>query len=116
MSPSILTSVKKNLNIAKDYTAFDGDIILNINSALATLNQLGIGPGEGISIEDDSTEWSKLIDDDRLNMAQQYVYLQVRLGFDPPTGTVLTSYENKIRELEWRLTVASEEVSEEGAS
>lgn len=114
MSDSILTSIKKQLNIAEDYTAFDSDIILLINSSLSTLTQIGIGPQEGFSISDKTTEWSEFISDDRLNMAFQEVYLRVRIAFDPPTGSVLTSMENTLKELDWRLSVAVEEVSSNG--
>ena len=44
---SILTSIKKLVGIAEDYTVFDTDFIIYINSAFATLNQLGIGPIKG---------------------------------------------------------------------
>lgn len=111
MSDSILTSIKKQLNIAENYTAFDPDIILLINSALAALNQMGVGPASGFSIEDDGAVWSDFIDNVRLNMVFQEVYLRVRIAFDPPTGTVLGSMENVLKELDWRLSVAAEEVA-----
>lgn len=111
MSDSILTSIKKQLNIADSFTAFDSDIILLINSALSALHQIGVGPDEGFSIEDNTATWSEFIDDARLNMVFQEVYLRVRITFDPPTGTVLGSMENTLKELDWRLSVAAEEVN-----
>lgn len=110
MSDSILTSIKKQLNISESYGAFDSDVILLINSALAALTQMGVGPEDGFSITDSSEEWSAFIDDKRLNMVFQEVYLRVRMSFDPPNGSVLTSMENLLKELDWRLTVAAEEV------
>ena len=44
-------------------------------------------------------------------MVFQDVYLRVRINFDPPTGTVLGSMENTLKELDWRLSVAAEEVT-----
>lgn len=116
ISDSILTSIKKQLNIAESYHAFDSDIMFLINSSFSVLNQLGVGPDEGFSIEDDSAEWSSFISDDRLRMTFEYVYLKVRLSFDPPNGSVLNSMENRISELEWRLVVASEEVKNDNGN
>lgn len=111
---SILNSIKKQLNISESFDAFDSDIILLINSAFSTLTQLGVGPKDGFSITDDSSVWGDFIDDQRLNLAMQEVYLRVRIAFDPPAGSVLGSMENMIKELDWRLTVAREEVDSIG--
>ena len=110
MSESILESTKKILGIESDYTAFDMDIIMHINSALATLHQLGIGPEEGFMIEDASAEWGELLDDDpRLNQVKSYIYLKVRVVFDPPTTSfVLAAFEKQIQEHEWRINVYRE--------
>ncbi|QAU06721.1 virion structural protein [Gordonia phage Chikenjars] len=110
MSESILNSTKKILGIDEDYDAFDMDVILHINSALSTLNQLGLGPEEGFMIEDESAEWGDLLEDDmRLNSVKSLVYLKVRLMFDPPTTSfALTAMQEQIRELEWRLNVYRE--------
>lgn len=106
MENGILVSIKKLLGIAEDYTHFDEDIILQINSAFSALNQLGVGPEEGFSIEDSSTVWSAFIDDDRLNFAKTYVQLKVKLAFDPPTSTTLMeSYNRQLDELTWRLSI-----------
>ena len=110
MDDSILNSVKKILGIASDYDAFDTDIIIHINSVFSTLNQLGLGPDEGFMIEDDSASWEDfLLDDMRLNAVKTYVYLRVRVLFDPPTtGFTLTAIQEQIKELEWRLNVVRE--------
>lgn len=109
---SILTSIKKLVGIAEDYTAFDNDFIIYINSAFATLNQLGIGPVEGFSIVDASSKWSDYgVATPMLDHVKSYVYLKVKTIFDPPTSsTVLDAYNRMIQETEWRLKVASETV------
>lgn len=109
---SILTSIKKLVGIAEDYTAFDTDFIIYINSAFATLNQLGIGPVEGFSIVDASSKWSDYgVTTPMLDHVKSYVYLKVKTIFDPPTSsTVLDAYNRMIQETEWRLKVASETV------
>lgn len=111
MENSILTSTKKNLGIAADYTAFDLDIITFINGAFSTLTQLGVGPIGGFAIADDTAEWADFIGDDaQYNSVKTYVHLRVRLLFDPPTTAYLTDAFNKqIEELEWRLNVHREE-------
>ena len=110
MENSILVSIKKLLGITEDYTHFDEDIILQINSAFSALNQLGVGPEEGFSIEDSSTVWSDFITDDRLNFAKTFVQLKVKLAFDPPTsGTLMDSYNRQLDELTWRLSIVSNE-------
>lgn len=110
METSILNSIKKILGLAPDYTVFDVDIILHINSVLTTLTQLGIGPGEGFMIEDDSVTWEQFIADDlELNSVKTYVFLRVKMLFDPPQTSYLISAANdQIRELEWRLNVHRE--------
>lgn len=110
MDESILNSVKKILGIAPDYDAFDTDIIIHINSVFATLHQMGLGPDEGFMIEDETTEWGDfLLDDMRLNLVKTYIYLRVRVLFDPPTtGFTLTAIQEQIKEFEWRLNVYRE--------
>lgn len=108
MEESILTSIKKLLGITDDYTHFDQDIILQINSAFSTLNQLGVGPEAGFSIQDASTVWTEFINDDRLNFAKTFVQLKVKLAFDPPTSsTLMDSYNRQLDELAWRLSIVN---------
>jgi hypothetical protein len=111
MEMSILNSTKKILGIAEDYTAFDLDIITHINTAFSTLTQLGVGPSAGFMIEDDTAVWGDfIIDNTEYNSVKSYVFLRVRLLFDPPTTSYLiNAYQEQIRELEWRLNVRREE-------
>lgn len=111
METSILTSTKKILGIAEDYTVFDLDVITHINSAFSTLTQLGVGPAEGFMIEDEVAEWLDFEADDlQYNSVKTYVYLRVRLLFDPPTTSYLiAAFNDQIKELEWRLNVHREE-------
>lgn len=110
MTDSILTSVKKVLGIDDEYTAFDVDILMHINSTFSTLNQLGLGPEGGFMIEDKLATWDAFLGDDlRLNSVKTYVYLKARLVFDPPsTSYLINSLEAQARELEWRLNVVRE--------
>lgn len=105
---SILTSVKKMLGITEDYTHFDNDIIMHINSVFSILTQLGVGDANGFSISDQSANWSDFIaDETHIELVKSYVYLKVRLLFDPPQSSALIEAMNRqISEFEWRLNVA----------
>lgn len=107
---SILISIKKLLGITADYTNFDADIIMHINTVFVTLNQLGVGPDEGFMIADDKAVWTDFIGDNKkLNSVITYVYLKVKLVFDPPlNSSVMEANKQMINELEWRINVEAE--------
>lgn len=110
---SILDSTKKVLGLDSEYTAFDQDVIMHINSVFSTLHQLGIGPDNGFMIEDKTPTWTQYLGADmNLNSVKSYVYLKVRLLFDPPaTSFAIAAMEKQIEELEWRINVHREEVT-----
>lgn len=109
---SILTSIKKLLGIAEDYTHFDNDIIMYINSVFLILTQLGVGPPEGFVIQDATALWTDFVADDKnLELIKSYTYLKVKIMFDPPlSSAVLDSTNQLIKEYEWRIQVASDPV------
>lgn len=113
MVESILTSIKKLLGLEEEYTHFDTDIIMYINTALMRVNQLGIGPTTGFKITDKTAVWSDLIDETiELEGVKTYVYLKVRLVFDPPQmGYLVDAIKEQIKELEWTLNVQAENES-----
>jgi hypothetical protein len=107
MDNSILSDIKSLLG-AGNIDGFDNDILMHINSVLLVLRQLGVGPSAGIII-DDKTTWSELLEgkDDMLQAVKSYIFLKVRLNFDPPTsGSVMQAIKDLIAEYEWRLNVA----------
>jgi hypothetical protein len=110
---SILDSTKKALGIEPDYDVFDPDITMHINSVFSTLHQLGIGPAAGYAITGPDDEWSAFLGNDPLlNNVRTYVYLRVRLLFDPPaTSFALDAFKQQAQELEWRINVQREETS-----
>lgn len=115
MSNSILISIKKLLGISSDYTAFDTDIIININSTFMILHQLGIGPEEAFKITGEKERWDDFIEDeDNLEAIKSYIYLKVKVIFDPPlNSSVLEANKQMISELEWRLNVQKENKEED---
>ena len=111
ITDSILTSIKKMLGITEECTDFDADLIIHINSVLMILTQIGVGPSEGFFIEDKNDFWDDFLEDDieQLEAVKTFVYLKVRLIFDPPSSSaVAESFNRTISELEWRLHIAAE--------
>ena len=102
---SILDSMKKLLGVSNDYNHFDQDIIIHINTAFMSLRQIGIGPKEGFAIHGSVETWGDFLPDMKtLESVRTYLYLKVRLIFDPPTNSAVIEIFNKnINEIEWRL-------------
>lgn len=108
---SILNSVKKMLGIAEAYDHFDQDLIMHINSVFVILNQLAVGPPFSFSITGAEDTWSDFFGENaqEINLVKSYVYLKVRLIFDPPaTGVLHEAMERQIQEFEWRLNMQAE--------
>lgn len=102
------------LGIDSTYTAFDTDILVHINTALMALNQIGVGDGSPFYITGSTQTWSDFLTNvTELEMVQTYIYLRVKILFDPPSSSaVLEAYNNQIKEFEWRLYVACEKYEE----
>lgn len=112
---SILVNVKKNLGIPEDHEEFDSDIITYINGTFSKLYQMGVGPRDHVfRITDKEDLWDDFIEDrDDQDMVRTYMYMEVRLIFDPPTASLLNSLEERKKEYEWRLSVAGSRHDEE---
>lgn len=111
VNDSILLSVKKVCGIHPDCTDFDTDIIMHINTAFLTLNQLGVGPAKGFSIADKDALWLDYMPEDNPNFeaVKTYVGAKVRLVFDPPTSSIVAEALKEVtKELEFRLNVEAE--------
>lgn len=114
VADSILLSTKKLLGIDPTMDMFDLDVCVNINSALANLNQIGIGPSEGYYVSGSDETWTEFLNHNNMTVLQnvkQYVYIWVKRVFDPPGATNhLAALDNTIKELEWRISTGREEV------
>jgi len=110
MEQSILKSTKKVLHIDPDDEAFDLDIMTHINSAFSDLHDLGVGPTEGYTVEDDAAEWTDFSNDAvERNRVKTFVFLYTKLRFDPPQmAHLLTAMQSQFEEAAWRLSVARE--------
>lgn len=112
---SILNSIKKLIGMDPEYTQYDTDLIVYINSMFAILKQVGVGPENGFSISDDSATWDEYLPDYDKNFefVKTYIQQRVKLVFDPPlTSSVLDAMKETIKELEWRLNIAGETYNE----
>ena len=112
---SILNSVKKMLGIEPDYTHFDSDITMHINAVFMILTQMGVGPVNGFVIYDSKAVWTDFVPDQiKVESIKTYVFLKVKLIFDPPLNSaVLEAMNRMISELEWRLNINHDIVDKE---
>lgn len=111
MEENILDSIKLMLGSEIDYDHFDTPIMMFINSCFGVLFQLGVGPqDEPFCLESGTETWSEFMTSPRLlNTVKTYIYLKVKLQFDPPSSSsVLKSFEEMALEYEWRLNVSAE--------
>lgn len=113
---SILNSIKDAVGVEETETAFDAQLLMHTNSVFFTLYQLGIGPKTPFRIEDDSSTWSDFDAIEDVELVRSYVELKVRLLFDPPaTATMYDAFDKQCKELEWRLTIVSDEENQNGS-
>lgn len=110
MEASILNSTKSVLGLSEGYDAFDLDVNTFINTALSTLDQLGIGPVGGLVVDGPAAVWEDLsLPDNQLGLVKTYVFLKVRMLFDPPTTSfAIAAFNDQLKEYEWRLTIFQE--------
>lgn len=110
---SILGTIAKLIGGEVDGGHFDTDLIVAVNTALAVLTQLGVGPDKGFSIQDGEATWADFIgDDNRLSMVVTYVQLKAQLIFDPPqSGILRETKESLVKEMEWRSFIACDPIS-----
>jgi len=107
---SILLTIKHMLGIEAEYNHFDQDVMFNINTVLMTSNQIGIGPAAGFLITGEAETWVDLLGERiDLEAIKSYIYLKVRLLFDPPSSSfVLDAMQRQATEIEWRLWIQVE--------
>ena len=87
------------------------DIIIHVNTAFSVLQQLGVGPRKGFRITDSDKTWSDFVDvsDASMDLVKNYIYMKVKLIFDPPaSSTNIETYNKLISEYEWRLCSSAE--------
>lgn len=113
LDQSILETIKKLLGLTNMITAFDEEITSHINSVFTTLNQLGVGPDEGYMINGYEQTWRDYVDNIQLaTMVREFIYLKVRMIFDPPASSVVSdAYNQRTAEIEWRMNIQAEKIA-----
>ena len=109
MADRILNTIKKMIGIDKDYDAFDMDLIVHINSIISTIAQIG-GCQSGKYITNEKDTWTDIFGDySNISELKSYMYIKIRLIFDPPGNSFITESMNKIAsEFEWRIAMEKE--------
>lgn len=119
LNNSILLTVKDMIGPSIDYEVFNSQLIMQINSFLNVLTQLGIGPQEGFEITGPDETWDDFLGthEKLQNMCKSYISIRTRLVFDPPTSSfVIDSLKKNVDELEWRITIMEEEIKRDSSS
>lgn len=105
------------LGVDLEDDSFDTDVIIHINSTIPILSQMGIGPKNGFIVTSAEQKWTDYIDSSVINLegVKTYLYLKIKLIFDPPTNsTTIEAFNNNLKELEWRMMLAVETNNLEG--
>lgn len=120
LEDSILLSIKKLLGLDSEYKAFDQDVLIYVNTALANLSQIGVGPDQGFMVLGEIETWTDLLGDyepAKLQNVKTYIYITVKKVFDPPgASNHLAALDDVLTELSWRISSRREEVKHDTAS
>ncbi len=113
---TILEYVKTKVDIEHDDNddTFDDRLLIDIETAIAELQQL-----TELELPDniyDTTTFEDIVktsDNGLLMLCKTFVGICVRLTFDPPSGSVLTSLEKSKESIASRITIQPKEVLNE---
>lgn len=107
---SILDTICEMLGPSSTYGAFQTDLIVLINTVFNFLRQIGCGPADGFEITGPTETWDQFVDDKNLNMVKTFVYIKVKLAFDPPASSATIEVLNKLAdEIEFRIRAECDE-------
>lgn len=125
MPETILTCIKQMLGLTEDYTPYDRELVMHINSVFMILDQLGVGrTGFKITLTqlppEEGEEVGKYVSNETWNdyfgagytgdkeAVKSYIAKKVKLLFDPSASSVLMDSNKAIcDEMEFRLLVAA---------
>lgn len=115
MDMTILKDVKSVLDFASEEdTGFDSRLIMELEGIIGELSQLTLLNKDFVMSEE--SNWEQLLntnDNHLLRLVKQYVYLNIRIKFDPPAGSVLSSLEKSIQSTAHRIIIQKEEFNEQ---
>ena len=112
----IITDIKQMLGASIYDDSFDVNIVIAINSALAVLSDIGISEADNVCLEiGDTVTWDELLEGRTdIEYIKTYIYLKVKMLFDPPSSSaLLDAYNRQIAEFEWRLNTKQSAKKEE---
>lgn len=111
---TILNDVKTTLDFASEEdTGFDSRLIMELDGIIGELSQLTFVNNSFVMNTD--AEWKGLLDiDDQnlLRLVKQFIYINIRLKFDPPSGSVLTSLEKSLQSTAHRIIIQKEKFND----
>lgn len=111
---TILNDVKTTLDFASEEdTGFDSRLIMELDGIIGELSQLTFVNNSFVMNTD--AEWKGLLDiDDQnlLRLVKQFIYINIRLKFDPPVGSVLTSLEKSLQSTAHRIIIQKEKLND----
>lgn len=105
---SILDSVKTLLGLDPESDEFNTDVLVHINAAIFTLQQLGVGPAFPFVVTSRKEKFSEYLEDNELLIQEVrlYIFYKVKLGFDPPSvSAVIEVLKEMIKEAEVRINM-----------
>lgn len=112
---TILKDVKSVLDFASEEdNGFDSRLIMELDGIIGELSQLAQLNKDFVMGED--SNWEQLLntnDKQLIRLIKQYVYLNIRIKFDPPAGSVLSSLEKSIQSTAHRIIIQKEEFNEQ---
>ena len=111
---TILKDVKSVLDFASEEdNGFDSRLIMELDGIIGELSQLTQLNKDFVMGED--SNWEQLLntkDQQLIQLIKQYVYLNIRIKFDPPAGSVLSSLEKSIQSTAHRIIIQKEDFNE----
>lgn len=111
---TILNDVKTTLDFASEEdNHFDSRLIMELDGIIGELSQLTFVNNSFVMSND--AEWTGLLDindQNLLRLVKQFIYINIRLKFDPPAGSVLTSLEKSLQSTAHRIIIQKEKFND----
>lgn len=110
MLESILETLRTLAGLDPGDPSYDTELIIDANSMILALTQMGIGPASGFAITGTSETWADFLGPSiGFEAAKTYIQLRIKLIFDPPASSfALQAMKEQIEEIGWRLTLKAD--------
>lgn len=107
--------LRESLNLDTKDSSFDTEIAAHANAAIDKLRQAGVGLGETVYLNPTATLGEIFADPEGkvseklVMLASSYLFLEVKMLFDPPATNTQNIMKQASDEAIWRLKVAWDE-------